>query len=88
MATQEIKGFLDMSSEELDSYLKTKMSEKFGNSKKTIHKHTDYLEMSTHNSNDSLDKKVTLNGAKFIDDIIEEDHLFTVGETKSIMDGD
>ncbi len=92
MTTQGIKKFLDMSSEELNSYIKISMHQKFSSNRNIAHKHTDYLESSMHNTpaliDERSDKKVTINGAKFIDEVNEEDHLFTAGEFKNIVDGD
>jgi hypothetical protein len=89
MATQEIKNYSEMSAGELELHLKDKMAAKF-DSKRNIYKHTDYedLSASTLNYKQSLEKKVTINGAKFIGDINEDDYLFTAGEIKAIMDGE
>jgi hypothetical protein len=90
MEIQKIKSLLNMSSEEAESYLKDRMAEKFDYNKKATYNHKNYLEPSNndHIINDSSGKKVTINGAKFMDDIREEDQLFTAGEIKDIIERD
>ena len=81
---------LDLSSEELNRYLIEKLVQKFEVSKKGTETHTDYSDLSLHNSiaNKDPDKKVTVNGCKFISDISDEDHLLTSGDIAKIFEGD
>ncbi len=75
---------INMSMEELNKHLMTRLQQEHKLYHTTTKTHIDYLDLTLHNSiaNMNPNKVVTINGGKFINEVTEEDHLVNIGDIK------
>jgi len=75
-----------MSTEELNEHLMKRLQQERQLYHATTKTHIDYLDLTLHDSiaNMNSNKVVTINGGKFINEVIEEDHLVNIGDIKQI----
>lgn len=77
---------ISMSTEELNEHLMKRLQQERQLYHATTKTHIDYLDLTLHDSiaNMNSNKVVTINGGKFINEVIEEDHLVNIGDIKQI----